>query len=408
MTDRHEIEREFLLRSIDDLDAEHEAGDLDDEAYQRLRDSYTERAAALLRSEESTADVAPSAGGAEHSRGDGAGADTRASRRHRVMWVAGIIAVAALSGVLLARSVGTRAGGVGLTGSGGSERTRRAECLSMSFQQPAEGIECYRQILASAPDDAEALTYQGWAMVRSGEVDDGWKNFERVVRLHPDYPDVRVFRASVLAKRKQWRAAQDELDTLARLNPPAGVLSTLSSMGLDREIAYNLLSAPVQPCWTKAEQAASALAAQRDASTTTVAGEDGTSPSQLIAEAIICLADVAAADPTNLDALQAEGYLLGLSSQSAPALLFERAKRVLDEAVALDPRNPTSRLLRAALLNSHGDPAAAKVDLDALEGLGQPSPLYPVAPVADIRADVERSLSSPTSTVSANPTPGGD
>ena len=40
-----EEERDFLLRSLDDLDAEHRAGDLDDHDYDELRDDYTVRAA---------------------------------------------------------------------------------------------------------------------------------------------------------------------------------------------------------------------------------------------------------------------------------------------------------------------------------------------------------------------------
>ena len=44
-----EEERAFLLRSLDDLDREHDAGDLDEHDYVELRDGYTARAAAVLR-----------------------------------------------------------------------------------------------------------------------------------------------------------------------------------------------------------------------------------------------------------------------------------------------------------------------------------------------------------------------
>ena len=42
-------EREFLLRSLRDLEAEHQAGDIDETDYGSLRDDYTARAAAVLR-----------------------------------------------------------------------------------------------------------------------------------------------------------------------------------------------------------------------------------------------------------------------------------------------------------------------------------------------------------------------
>ena len=44
-----EEEREFLLRSLDDLESERAAGNIDDETYQRLHDDYTARAAITVR-----------------------------------------------------------------------------------------------------------------------------------------------------------------------------------------------------------------------------------------------------------------------------------------------------------------------------------------------------------------------
>jgi hypothetical protein len=49
-----EQEREFLLRSLADLDAEYEAGDIDDDDYRTLTDDYTVRAATVLRAIEAT------------------------------------------------------------------------------------------------------------------------------------------------------------------------------------------------------------------------------------------------------------------------------------------------------------------------------------------------------------------
>ena len=39
---RLEEERKFLLRSLDDLEREHDAGDMDEADYQTLKDDYTE------------------------------------------------------------------------------------------------------------------------------------------------------------------------------------------------------------------------------------------------------------------------------------------------------------------------------------------------------------------------------
>lgn len=82
-------------------------------------------------------------------------------------------------------------------------------------------------------------------------------------------------------------------------------------------------------------------------------------------------------------------------------LLFVRARSALDRAIEIDPRSATSLLLRAALLNSRGDAASAKADIEALDALGgsdRPNPLYSVAPLEEIRADIERTLSTTTTT----------
>ena len=42
-------ELDFVLASLDDLEAEHAAGDLDDDDYAALKSDYTTRAARLLR-----------------------------------------------------------------------------------------------------------------------------------------------------------------------------------------------------------------------------------------------------------------------------------------------------------------------------------------------------------------------
>jgi tetratricopeptide (TPR) repeat protein len=289
---------------------------------------------------------------------------------------------------LLARSVGHRGAGTSLTGSGASIRERKAECLTTSFQEPAEGIECYDRILDEQPDDVEALTYQGWAMVRSDRVDDGSANFDRVVELDPTYPDVHVFRASVLNTAGDPAGAQAELDALYALDPPAGILSTLESMGLDREVAYQLLDPAVQPCWDKVEQAASLG----------TGADDRAEAASLFTEGITCVTGVVAANPDLVDALEMQGYLLGSSGEPE---LMAQAGGALDRAIALAPTDPTPLLLRAALRNVSDDFQGALADLDALDALdgsARPSALYVLASPAAIRADVERSLSSTSTT----------
>jgi tetratricopeptide (TPR) repeat protein len=374
-TDDEEVA--FLLRSLDDLDAEHEVGDLDEADYATLRDGYTARAAEVLRAREEHRTAPP------HE-------PPRRGRRQATLWIVGVIAVAAVTGILLARSVGSREGGTSLTGSGGSARERSADCLSTSFAKPAQGVKCYAAILADRPDDPEALTYQGWAWVRLGKTAKGTANFDRVVQLDPTYPDVHVFRASVRNAAGDYRGAQAELDALYALHPPDGIISTLQNMGLDREIAYHLLSPAVQPCWDQVEKAASLGSSKADQA------KAGT----LFAKGLECVSAAVAAHPDDVDALEAQGYLLG--SAGTPRLAGQ-ARAALDRAVTLAPKDPTAHLLRAAVRNVNGDPAGAISDLDALAALGEgarPSPLYVLASPEQIRADAARSLATTTTTTS--------
>ncbi len=362
-------ERDFLLRSLDDLDAEYEAGDLDEHDYQTLRDGYVARAAEVLRAIDEHRDAPPEAPTAP-GRG-----------RRTVLWVVGVVVVAGLAGWMLARSVGAKGGDQTITGSPVSQLD---SCQTLSFQSPAKGITCYDKILRTQPQNTDALTYKGWALVRLGKTAQGSALFDQVVSIDKTYPDVYVFRAAVKANAGDYQGAQAELNTLYSLNPPAGVISTLQNQGLDREIAYGLLPQPVQTCWKTAEDGLEALNQDPNSS-------KGTTD---ITNSIKCLTDLLDTDPNNIAALEANGYLLGASSPTLAPL----ALNYLDHAVSLAPSDPTARLLRAALENSSGNATAAEADLQALKSLGRPSPLYPMTPTDQIQQQVDEQLKATTTT----------
>ena len=86
-------ERDFLLGSLDDLEAEYAAGDLDDADYESLKADYT----------------TPLLGCFEQSRRGAPCADRVADgEANRLMWLAGIAVVATLAGVLVAQFSGSR------------------------------------------------------------------------------------------------------------------------------------------------------------------------------------------------------------------------------------------------------------------------------------------------------------
>ncbi|NLA36195.1 MAG: hypothetical protein GX868_11015, partial [Actinobacteria bacterium] len=235
---RLEEERDFLLKSIEDLDREHGAGDVDPDDYEELRRGYVARAAeALAALERHESELA--------SRQ----AEARPRLARRLAWIGGCVVFAAIAGVLLANGSGTRVSGDGLTGSIDAAGAAADRCRMLSMQEPAEGIECYDEVLKTAPDDVDALTYQGWAYARTERFDEATQRFDRVVEIAPTFADVWVFVASVRNSQGDPEGAQEALDTLYSLNPAPIVLSTLRQMGLEREVALAVLDDDTRGCW---------------------------------------------------------------------------------------------------------------------------------------------------------------
>jgi tetratricopeptide (TPR) repeat protein len=335
-----EEERDHLLRSLEDLEREHDAGDMDDLDYRTLKDDYTMRAAEVLRSIEQRRQVLRT---------------PRTSSSRGRSWAIGaaVLGFAVLAGVLVARESGQR-GDNPITGSTGTLREQLATCQTTSFQEPAKGIDCYDDILADAPDQIEALTYQGWAMVRDGRVEEGSANFDRVVELDPDYPDVRVFRASVAADAGEYELAAAELDRFYANDPSTSAVQVLRSQGLEREIFFALLDGGTAACWTSA-------AAQQ---------EDGSGVDQAFLDSLsTCLDDVLAGTPENVDALVSSALAkVGPEQADLPGALETVAR-----AVAIDPQNPNALLLQASLSAADQRYDVARANLALLEGLPRPT-----------------------------------
>src|SRR5205814_289799 len=106
--DRGELERErdFLLKSLDDLETERAAGNIDDASYTELHDDYTARAAATIR--------------ALRDGVDARAAPPAVPWRRRGLVVAGIVAFAVLAAVSLAAALGARL--PGQTSSGNAQQ----------------------------------------------------------------------------------------------------------------------------------------------------------------------------------------------------------------------------------------------------------------------------------------------
>lgn len=193
-----EEERRFLLRSIDDLDREHAAGDVDDADYTAVRDGYVARAAAVLRQIEAGTAALPAA---------------KPVRWGRIaLWTAGVVAVAALSGWLVAHSSGQRVAGQTMTG--GQEvdevSAKLAQARSLLGTDPGGAITLYQEVIAIEPDNPEARTYTAWLLALSAggvgpeaaalALDQATALFEEVTTDTPTYADAHCLYAVTAAR----------------------------------------------------------------------------------------------------------------------------------------------------------------------------------------------------------------
>ena len=383
-----EEERDHLLSSLEDLEREHDAGDLDDHDYAELKDDYTARAAEVIRAIDEHRDLA------ERSRPE------RRSGRTALVVVA-VLAVAVVAGLLVARSSGQRGSGT-ITGNDDTIRQRLASCQTLSFQKPADGVECYADVLEESPENLEALTYQGWAYIRDDQVEKGAANLAKVVELDPDYPDARVFRAILLSRageaaaakgdagtaRESFQAAATELDRFYRNDPPTVAVQVLQQEGLERNIFFGLVEQPVYACWQKAAEGS-------DSST----GIDAAFLETLGA----CLDEAIAADPSSTDALLSKALTL-VGTEDADVA---GARALTEQILALDPENSNALLLQASLALTEGDLDQAAALLDRIDGLARPTAAFLIGPPEDMRVAIQRARTQGTASTTTPGSGGG-
>lgn len=214
-----EDELQVQLRSLDDLEAELEAGDLEPDDYETLRDQYTVRVADTMRRLNQQQGLAVA----------------RPRRRLNPLTIAAVLVFAAGAGWLLARSSGERGVNDILTGNISSTRQRVFDCQELAAdQQIVESLQCFDAVLLEDPDNVEALAYRGWYVVLTtssaeavGEeeqaaelLDVGLTYLDRAVEVDPAYADARAFRAAVFDRKGDSAAACDEVAALLALDPP--------------------------------------------------------------------------------------------------------------------------------------------------------------------------------------------
>lgn len=208
-----EEERDFLLRSLDDLDGERAAGDLEEDDYRALEEDYTARAAAVLRRLQhlDAPDPPPPPSHRDETSADGPGPATRAGgRRSRWPLLLGVfatIALAAGSGYLVTQSSGERRPDQGVSGGpDSSPRSLLQQAIDLdNGGKLVDAAKLYDAVLAEEPENVIALTRRGWVLGRSGRqagspelLQAGLGYLERATKVDPSYPDAHAFKGLVL------------------------------------------------------------------------------------------------------------------------------------------------------------------------------------------------------------------
>ncbi|MEM9465896.1 MAG: hypothetical protein AAGA90_11015 [Actinomycetota bacterium] len=364
-----EEERDFLLASLDDLEVERAAGDLDDTDYHALKSDYTTRAARVLRRLDGADRPSPKAPDA----GDEA-------KGRAWMWLLGVAVVATLAGVLVAQFSGSR--GVNDTISGDIRVTTR-ELLLDAQQRLGEGdidgaIEIYDEVLDISPANTEALAYKGWFLRLQGDPEGGRPWVEDAVAIDPEYPDARVFAIALALDTGDIAAAVDHLAAFDELDAPPFIEQLVVQQGLRDRLA----------------QIAQADALERVEPIALVDDRPRFAETDLTVEDVLFAAEALGAqdqvlvglelvqwvlesEPENTDALAGFGWLLARSATVDDTESAELGLNFLDRALSIDPGHVDALVYRAFVHNFVGDTEAAAADLAAFDAA-------PVQP-ADLR-----------------------
>lgn len=228
-------ERDFIQRSMEDLEDERAHGEVDDGDFQLLNARYARRLseveAALSNLKATRAARSDTAGDAPDSQAsttseplgavpEQARSNTQRPRLRRrlgnrrvrrVLVIGAAVCFVAAATLLAASLAGVRLPGESATGSvtlssaqQEQQNLDRAAILG-SEGQIAQAVQLYNQVLRVDPNQPNALTYDGWLVRLAGlssknqvVVASGDASVARAVRVAPGYPDAHALMGVIL------------------------------------------------------------------------------------------------------------------------------------------------------------------------------------------------------------------
>jgi cytochrome c-type biogenesis protein CcmH/NrfG len=208
--------REFLERSLVDLEREHDAGDLAEDDYVALKADYEQRLARV--------DEPP------------ARAPARRPLPTTTVSAVLLLVVAIAAGVLVARSTGRREGGQTLSGNAQSEVVVTTTTLPVALarcsgSEGGDAIDCYTAYTDANPEDPLGWTAFALFAIRSGIANDneqligaGVSFLREALDADPGYVPARVQLATVYLRTGRTDEARTELAQLEGADIPADLV----------------------------------------------------------------------------------------------------------------------------------------------------------------------------------------
>lgn len=239
-----EDERDFLLRSIADLDAERAVGDLSDDDHRALRDRYSARTAAVLRALEDLDDhrgsepaPEPASSPAPPPSAKGAHPGPARRRRRSVLGWGALGAFAAAAVVLVVAELTTRLPGQTATGSlrlDSVQQLQRTLAQAQTLEaagQADQALSLYRQILRKDPTQEQALAESGWLEFEAGvsarsasALSQGQHDEQSAEAADPGAYAPHLYLGSMLLVEDRPADAADEFARFLAAGPPTVVV----------------------------------------------------------------------------------------------------------------------------------------------------------------------------------------
>jgi hypothetical protein len=240
-------EREFLLRSLEDAEREHDAGDLSDDDHRAL----LRRDRARLREVEAALDRL---GPADHAvdgeeasgaiRSSDAGPPARMARWRIIGIVASCILIVVGVVILVVHATTTRLPG---QASSGSVTQTQAQLIEQQLgeaqtlrdqNQTLAALVLYNTVLSEDPTDPDALANAGWLQWKSGfaahsakVVRTGRQEVEEAVRVAPDNYEAHLYLGVILINQDGDAAgAQKQFAAFLSEDPPPVIVRQEASL----------------------------------------------------------------------------------------------------------------------------------------------------------------------------------